>query len=187
VAAIARQPAFAQSVAQSLLGRFVQFLMRRIAELFQFFHDTPGARPVVIGLAVVAVLAIAARIVVAAKVRDAELRFARSRVARGSHIDPLESARALAASGRHVEAAHALYAAVLDRLASRGWIRFHTSKTSGDYARELRLKGLPAHATFRAFATRFDHLIYGLGTCDADQFDDLMRRAGVLFMEQRAA
>jgi hypothetical protein len=187
VAAIARQPAFAQSVAQSLLGRFVQFLVRRVDDLFRFFNETPGARPVVVGAAIVVVLAIAARLVIAARVGDGEHRLAISRGARGAHADPLETARALAESGRHVAAAHALYGALLDRLASRGWIRFHSSRTSGEYARELRQKGLPAYASFRAFATRFDHLIYGLGTCDAEQFDDLMRRATVLLTEQRAA
>jgi hypothetical protein len=62
-------------------------------------------------------------------------------------------------------------------LAQRRLIRLHSSKTSGDFARELHVRGHPAHDPFRAFALRFDRLLYGYDACDANSFDALWNEA----------
>ena len=187
VAAIVRQGGYAQSAAQSLFGRFIAFVVRQLTQLYRYFHNTPQARPIVIALVALIVLVVVVRIALASSASEARLRAERSRAGRLATMDPLTRAHALAASGPHTEAAHALYVAVIQRMAAHGWIRVHSSKTGGDYARELRVRGVPAHSAFRAFNARFEELIYGAGVCRPDDFDELMRRASSLLAEARAA
>jgi hypothetical protein len=187
VAAIVRQGGYAQSAAQSLFGRFIAFVTRQLTALYRYFHNTPHARPIVIALVALIVLVVLIRIAVTSSAAEQRLRAERARAGRKASIDPLARAHELAASGQHTEAAHALYVAVIQRMAAHGWIRLHSSKTGGDYARELRVHGVPGHAAFRAFNARFDELIYGAGVCNADEFDELLRRASSLLAEARAA
>jgi hypothetical protein len=95
----------------------------------------------------------------------------------GRHVDAWAAAQRLAAEGRYTEAAHALYRAVLERLSASDGVRLHPSKTSGDYVRELRRRGSGSATLFRAFARRFDTVIFGTGVCEADDFQALMRDA----------
>jgi hypothetical protein len=95
--------------------------------------------------------------------------------------DPWSEAATLAARGDYTAAAHALYGALLARLARRERLRRHPSKTAGDYARELRALASPAQAPFRAFARDYDVVVYGIGTCDAGRYARLLTLAdGVL-------
>ena len=83
----------------------------------------------------------------------------------------------LSAAGDFVGACHALYAAVVDTLARGGAVKFHSSKTSGDYARELRRNGSPAFQSFRAFARQFDRVVYGAASADREDYERLARAA----------
>jgi hypothetical protein len=56
-------------------------------------------------------------------------------------------------------------------------LRLDPSKTSGDYARELRSRGSPRYSVFRSFARRFDVAVYGHCGCDATALADLMQLA----------
>ena len=77
---------------------------------------------------------------------------------------------------------------VTERLAATAQLRLHPSKTSGDYARELRTRGSPAHAEFGRFGRRYDHVLFGTGTCDAETYTALREHArGVIHTEARAA
>jgi hypothetical protein len=88
---------------------------------------------------------------------------------------------ALAAAGDFTAAAHALYAALLARLAQRERLTRHPAKTAGDYARDLRALGSRAHAPFRRFARDYDRVVYGLGACDQAHFARLLEAAnGIL-------
>jgi hypothetical protein len=108
VAAIVRQRAYSQSIAQSLLGRFIQWAMHRLDELFRFFRDTPGARPFVIAATALLVMAVVARVIVSGRARDARHRASLPRGAGARHADPLARAHAHAAAGQYTEAAHSL-------------------------------------------------------------------------------
>ncbi len=178
VAAIVRQPAYARSVTQSLFGWFVRFVVERINDLLSFAQGHPELRPLAIAATVLLLLVIAARIVTAQHARDAAHRaesMARARNVGG--LDPWLLALSFAAAGKHTAAAHALYAAVLERLAGQRSISLHASKTNGDYARELRQSGLKAYDPFRAFARRYDRLIYGVGECTPAEFSALLADA----------
>jgi len=91
--------------------------------------------------------------------------------------DPWRVAATLAAAGAFTDAAHALYAALLARLARHERLSLHPSKTAGDYARDLRGLGSRAFAPFREFARDYDRVVYGLGTCDGAQFARLLDAA----------
>jgi hypothetical protein len=128
-----------------------------------------------------------ARLIIAALARD-ETRARRSRGAgpRGSD-DPFIQAERLAAEGRYEDAAHALYHGVLLALARGDRLRLDPSKTSGDYARELRARGSASYQPFRAFSRRFDVAVFGHGGCDAELIADLRRLATPFTGHARAA
>jgi hypothetical protein len=92
--------------------------------------------------------------------------------------DPWALAQQLASEGRYTEAAHALYGALLARVAARVPLRLHPSKTAGDYARDLRGTAPSVFGPFREFARSYEVVIYGLGSCDQRRFQTLIELAG---------
>lgn len=91
-------------------------------------------------------------------------------VYRRSGRDPWQVAQELAARGEFTDAAHALYAALLETAARRQEVRLHPSKTVGDYVRELRAHSSSLFGRFRDFARSYETVIYGLGACDEERF-----------------
>lgn len=89
---------------------------------------------------------------------------------RRSGRDPWLVAQELAARGEYTDAAHALYAALLEAAARRREVRLHPSKTVGDYVRELRQRSSASFGRFREFARSYETVIYGIGTCDEERF-----------------
>jgi hypothetical protein len=87
--------------------------------------------------------------------------------------DPWTEAQRLATDGRYTDAAHALYAALLEGLARREDLRLDPSKTVGDYRRELRHRSSPFMPTFRDFARLYEVVVYGLGFCDRERYERL--------------
>jgi hypothetical protein len=176
VAAIVRQPAYDRSLRQSLADLFFRWLGETIERVLRAV-EIPGAKRVATVLAVVLALLTIARIVYAARLRNDGDRLGGRRRAGARHVavaDPLAEAERLAAEGRFTDAAHALYQALLLRLSSRERMRLHPSKTSGEYARELRATGSPAYAAFRSFGRRYDRVLFGRGACDADSYAALL-------------
>jgi hypothetical protein len=89
------------------------------------------------------------------------------------HADPWRAAQRLAAEGAFTDAAHALYQALLQGAARDGQLRLHPSKTSGDYARELRGRSSALLERFRAFASSYEVVVYGLRGCDRERYERL--------------
>jgi hypothetical protein len=186
VAAVVRGPAFGRSIQSTLAERLLRWLGEWFGRLFDFLGGTASARPLAIGLTVVLVLLVGARLVLAARARGAE-PFGAPRGGTRTRDDPWRAADRLAAEGRFEEAAHALYRAVLTSVARSERLRLDPSKTSGDYARELRARSSAAHAPFRAFGRRFDLAVYGHGGCDAALVRDLRALASPFAPRARAA
>ncbi len=188
VAAIMRQRAYQRSLRQSLLARFFDWL----GEWWRRFTDAVGSVPhgrvYAIALAAVVVLLVAARMVYAARLREEAAR-GRKMVPRRreSGTAPWDDAQRLAAEGRYADAAHALYRAVLELLAVRERLRLHPSKTSGEYARELRARRSPLYEPFRAFGVRYDRALFGTGRFDADTYEQLRRYAEAAMDRGQAA
>lgn len=186
VAAVVSGPAFRRSLQRSLAQRLLRWLADGLDALMKFLRASGTARWIAIGFAIVLVVLIVARFFLAARARaDAGNRTARTR--RGSEgEDPWRAAERLVAAGQFEEAAHALYRGVVESVARTDRLRLDPSKTSGDYARELRAHGSERFTGFRAFARRFDVAVYGHGRCDAESVAELSRLAAPFRAERSA-
>jgi len=187
VAAIAREPAYATPLRQSLLGRLFRYIVERIADVVRALGGSRDARITVIVAVAAVVLVIVARLVVSRRLDANRARRGVSRRGGVARRDYWTLARELAAAGDHLAACHALYLAVVDGLAQGGAVRFHPSKTSGDYARELRRRSSPAAPGFGAFAREFDRLAFGLAAATADDVARLAAAAEQLARTSAAA
>jgi hypothetical protein len=186
VAAIVRQRVYQRSVRATLFERLLDWLSALIRRLFSAVSEIPHAKWIILGLAILVVLAIAARIWLGSEAEERRSRL-RSSVVQGG-ADPWIEADRLAAAGRYTDAAQLLYRGVTERLAAEELIRLHASKTSGDYARELRGRGSDIDGEFRQFGRRYDHVLFGTGTCDAATYAALREHARrVTRPEARAA
>jgi hypothetical protein len=177
VAAIARQPAYTTSIKQSLFGRFLRFVFDRLRDLRALLGGSPGIRIVVIGAAALLIVIIVARIIVSRRIENGRGHERTRGAGRHARTDYWQRARELAGAGDHVGASRALYAGVLDDLARSGAVRFHPSKTSGDYARELARRGSPSASAFQVFARHFEQIAYGTASTGAEEFERLTRAA----------
>jgi hypothetical protein len=135
----------------------------------------------------VLVVIVIARIVVARDL-DAQIRRRGAPSRRSSpDADLWSSARDHAAAGDFAAASHALYAALLDRLARQGHLALHPSKTGGDYWRELHRRASPLAGDFRMFARRFDRVMFGAGLVTSTDFGELAGLADRVLDARRAA
>jgi hypothetical protein len=187
VRAAARELSDRRSLAESILERLSFWLGDVIAWLRERLGFSPVSRTVGLSIVAIIVLLLVVRLLVAAHARDDRRRVSARRGRNGANEEPFAAADQLAAQGRFEEAAHALYRGVLLSLARRDRLRLDPSKTSGDYARELRARGASSLPSFRAFARRFDVAVYGHGQCDAELIADLRRLARPFSPHERAA
>lgn len=187
VAAIARGLEYRRSIRQSLLDRAFLWLGEAIERIAAFVRGLPSSRAIGLTILGIIVAAVLLRLVIAALAREEGSMGARRRRGMGAGEDPFAAAERLAAEGRFEDAAHALYHGVLLALARSDRLRLDPSKTSGDYARELRARGSPSYQPFREFSRRFDIAVFGHGGCDAALIGDLQRLASPLSPRARAA
>jgi len=187
VAAIVRQRVYQRSVRATLFERILDWLGDLLRRIFSGLAEVPHFKWVVLGLTVVVVLAIAGRLWLGNEAEERRRRV-RAGVIRGGG-DPWVEAERLATAGDYTEAAHLLYRGLIERLAADEQIRLHASKTSGDYARELQLRGSSVHAEFRQFGRRYDRVLFGTsGTCDGETYAALRAHVHrVIRFEARAA
>jgi hypothetical protein len=162
VAAIARQPIYSDR--QSLAGRVLRYIVERIGDFIALFKGSGNGRLILIAGMVVVALLIAARIALSTRVDQRRRRTGAAARGAATRTDHWAAASAFAAVGDFVAASHELYAGVLESLSRAGAVKFHSSKTSGDYARELRRARSPGVQDFRSFARQCDRIIYGTHT-----------------------
>ena len=91
-------------------------------------------------VAVVAIV-IVARIIAERQIAEQRRERRGSRRSGEAAADLWRVAGSAAEAGLFADACHAVYAAVLSDLSHAGAFRLHTSKTGGDYARELQRRG----------------------------------------------
>jgi len=175
VASVVSGPAFRKSLQMSLAQRLFRWISEGVNALVDYLRGSGPARWFALGLTVLLVLLVLARFLLAARARaNVDDMGAGARRGRAGE-DPWRTAERLAAAGQFEEAAHALYRGVVDSVTRTDRLRLDPSKTSGDYARELRARGSPRLSTFRTFARRFDVAVYGHGACDAATIAELSR------------
>jgi hypothetical protein len=187
VEAVVRGAAFRRSLQSSIAERLFTWLMEWLTRFARAIHAASWTRTAALVFVAALVLLVVARLALSARARGPE-RTSLPLGRRGAaNEDPWLAAERLRAEGRYEESAHALYRGVLSSLAQSERLRLDRSKTSGDYARELRARGSSAYGAFRVFSRRFDVAVYGHGTCDAALIDDLTRLAVPLRARARAA
>ena len=182
IAAVFRQREFDRTLRESLWNRFWTWVDSLLDQLGRTIASSRVLYWTVITLATLLAVAVVARVAWLYYVRGTLVaetgpgRRARSARAR----DPQRVAQELAAAGRYTEAAHALWAALLDAVTRRTPVRPHPSKTVGDYVRELRTRAPDLWPRFRDFARVYEVVVYGLGTCDRERWERLSALAAPL-------
>lgn len=177
VDAVVRAGPFRRSIQSSIGERMMQWTLQWLERLFGFLDGRTSARGIALTFAAVLALLLVARIVLSARARDTDGSAARRAQRPDANEDPWRAADQLAADGRFEEAAHALYRGVVATVVARERLRFDPSKTSGDYARELRARGSSSYAPFQEFNRRFDVVVYGHRGSDDSSLRDLLRLA----------
>lgn len=186
VAVLLKDAAYRRSFWSSIVGR----LLTELGRVLQWFYDAvrgiPGGKTTVLTIIAIVLLLILGRLYLATKWGDDLLVRRTPGSLRALRSDPWAEAESLAAAGDYMGAAHALYQAVIRRLAATERIRPHSSKTSGDYARELRHRGSPLALPFQKFGRRFDRVVFGAGVCTEDDYA-AMRRDALEIPDRQAA
>lgn len=156
---------------ESILGRMYRWLLEWFARHPIELPSLPGGA--VVDVLAIAVMAAAVALLLRTFVRHRARRGTRpTRVAQGAPrpetaIDRTAEewearARELAATGQARDAALALYQSVLRRLADAGFVRYHASKTPGDYRREVG--GREVARPYAAFLAGFEPIAFGPGS-----------------------
>ena len=164
-----------QSARQTIGSYILEAIYRFFRRIFEAVNSSDTARSVAIWLGFGVLALLVARAIYVA-VQGERLSASTSGGARGSK-SPGESAWAAAqhaaSTGDYTQAAHFLYAALIQSLAQRERLRLHSSKTAGDYARDLRAKSSPAWSPFRRFVQAFEFIAYGRRECSREEFERL--------------
>lgn len=173
-AAVFDDPAFQRS---TLLQRIGAWLLDLLEAVLSRLRPGGASEPlfwILVGIIVFVLLALLARgvLLILADGRAGVARGGRMRAGRAAP-DAWAWAARLAGAGDYTAAAHALYAAAVSAIASRGEVELHDSKTIGDYTRELARRSSQWLSGFRAFARSYETVIYGLGGCDRDTYERL--------------
>jgi len=187
VQAVLRDPAFRRSLRRSLADRMLLWMSEWFERLMRLSKHMPSTRSFALAFVALIVLFVVVRLIIAASARDDRAERATHRRGAVSADDPWQAADALSAQGRYEEAAHALYRGVILSLGRLERLRLDPSKTSGDYARELRRRGAVSLVPFREFTRRFDVVVYGHGRADAAALAELRELSAPFHARARAA
>lgn len=171
---------------RSVADRILVWIADWLTRLSKVLHGLPSMRTFALLFTAALVLFVLVRFLVAASVQGEDGGRRMSRRGTPTGVDPWQTADGLLEAGRYEEAAHALYRGVIVSLASSDRLRLDPSKTSGDYARELRRRSSAALSPFVAFARRFEVLVYGRVPPDAAAVVQL-RALAIPFRERSRA
>lgn len=187
VAAITREASYDRSVTRSLWEQLLELFGRALGALFRMLPPLPTGRVLIVTLSVLLVLLVIARIWLNARARREFWAGERRDLRPGRAADAWAESQRLAREGRHLEAAHQLCIALIAASARRGEVTLHPSKTTGDYAREMRRRGVRIEGDFQRFRARYDRVVYDAQACTADEYARLLADARPLLALERAA
>lgn len=187
VRSITNEPAFDRALQRTILDRLLELLGHWLRALFDLLPALGIGNRLIIALAIAVIALIVARLVLRARAQREFWAGDRHESRGGRRIDHWFEAERLALSGAHLEAAHSLCAALLAASARRGEVTLHPAKTTGDYARELRRRGVATAADFQRFRTRYDRVIYDAQRCSAEEYAALLTDARPMLPNERAA
>lgn len=187
IAAIARTSEYQRELTTSIASRVLRWFGDLLESLFTSVRGAPYGREITTAVVALLVAIVVARIVIGVRAERALVAARVPRKATVADLTALADAERLAQAGDFTAAAHALFAALLRACAARGEVRLHPSKTTGDYARELRRRNTPSLRPFQSFRSRYDRVIYGDMQCSAGDYAALSTDARQLLGTERAA
>ena len=187
IAAIAGQSEFQRELTTSIASRALRWVGDVLDALFTAVRGATYGREVTIAVVILLIGLVVARIVIGVRAERALVAARVPRKATVADLTALADAERLAQAGDFTAAAHALFGALLRACAARGEVRLHPSKTTGDYARELRRRNTPSLRPFQSFRSRYDRVIYGDMQCSAGDYAALSSDARALLDTERAA
>ncbi len=177
VVGLTQSDAYNRSLQDSLWLKLTNWMLETLSSLFRGVREFPGGELIAYSLIATLVFLVVARMFIGTRAT----RAVRKRKASNGELENgaigWSDAGRFAALGDYTAAAHSLYAATIGLLSARGAVRFHPSKTTGDYARELRKKHHWAYPLFQGFRGVYDHVIYGELTCSPEAYQELLRFA----------
>lgn len=187
IAAIAGQSEYQRELTTSIASRALRWFGDVLDSLFASVRGATYGREVTIAVVILLVSLVVARILIGVRAERALVAARVPRKATVADLTALADAERLAQAGDFTAAAHALFAALLRACAARGEVRLHPSKTTGDYARELRRRNTLSWRPFQSFRSRYDRVIYGDMQCSAGDYAALSSDARALLNTERAA
>ncbi len=187
VRAVLRDPAFRRSLRRTLIDRLMVWIMEWLSRLERAARHLPSLRSIGLTLVALIVLFVIVRTLLGARERADETNQRLRRRGANTQENPWEVADQLTSQGQFEDAAHALYRGVLLTISRTERIRLDPSRTSGDYARELRRRNASSVTMFRAFTRRFESAVYGHERCTADVLIELRSLAEPFRPRARAA
>lgn len=177
LAAVFQQGVYHRPLRRSLWQYIVGWWHDMMRALFGAMREIPWAQWAVIGAAVLVILLVIARVLFLRRARDPGTAGRLSQQS-SQAADPWTVARKHAAAGRYLDAAHALYLAMLESVASRDRLSLDPAKTVGDYARELRAASSARLPGFREFARAYEPVVWGSRDCSKERYEALEAIAG---------
>jgi hypothetical protein len=174
LASIVREAGYQRTASSTLFSRFWSWLTETISSLFSTAFQSKGAYIVSLALVLGALIIAVTRAVILSRAR--RIAAEEQRVS-GTWQSLVSEATSLAQQAAFADAAHVLYAAVVARIAETKAVRQHSSKTVGDYWRELRRTNHPLASPYREFARTYEIVAYGDGRCDAERYARLWQLA----------
>lgn len=173
IAAVFRQAEYRRTLRRTLLQEIFDWIGAAFRALGAAIDAHPSLKwdlPVA-GLLVVSL--ILARVVHLRRMSVRPLAEATHRRDAPDSRDAWSVAHAAARAGNYLEAAHALYFAVLEAIERKERIVVDSAKTVGDYVRDLRRLNSVALPLFRDFARVYQPVVWGSRDCDLARFQQL--------------
>lgn len=187
VAAIVSRSEYSRTLSESVWDRVLRWIGFQIGRLIDWIPQMNIDGKVVIAFAVVLVALLLARAVTSEMARRGTWQRDLGEFSARTPLDSWREAERLAAGGDYMSAAQALCASVLASCARRGEIKLHPSKTTGDYAREMKRRGAVSASGFQTFRSYYDLIVYDRQTCTAGEYNDLLARAQPILAMGRVA
>ena len=133
----------------------------------------PFLRYVAAGFVLAIVMMVMGRVAYARRMERAAGPGTSKVLVRAGLRDPWAAAQTAALAGHYLDAAHALYFAVLQALSASDRVIIDSAKTVGDYTRELRRSSSNSLPLYRDFARVYEPIVWGSRNCDKARFEQL--------------
>lgn len=173
IATVFQQPAYRRSLRRTLAEQILDWIGSFFRAIGATMDSHPLLRYVAAGAVLAIILMVMGRVAYARRMERAAGPGTSKASTRAGLKDPWMAAQSAAMSGNYLDAAHALYLAVLQAIAATDRVIIDSAKTVGDYTRELRRSSSQSLPLYRDFARVYEPIVWGSRDCDRARFEQL--------------